>query len=141
MRLNPKTYARSLVGTPSRSSCTVTALTEWRQACRVAEAARKSYAGRQWFITARPALGRRGRPVVLVILRWTPEVLSSIFPVRWDYIPVVLRLPAGPDIDMREVVRPAGAGPQPEGDGPSVADTSAAISAVVIQFPLHGRGR
>lgn len=141
MRLDPKTYARSLVGSPSHSSCTVMDLAEWRQACRVAEAARKSYAGRRWFITARPALGRRGRPVVLVILRWKPDNLPAIFPVRWDYVPVVLRPPTGSDDYVSDLVKATSAGTQPEGDGPSVANTSAAISAVVIQFPLRGGGR
>ena len=90
-------------GPRPRSSRQITDLAEWRCARRSAQALAKSCAGSGWFVGARAVLGRRGHPVVRVLLRWTPENLTTIFPVRWDGVPVVLRQPSGRDLDMRDV--------------------------------------
>lgn len=136
MRIDPESYRRSLAGPPSRSSRWVTDLAEWRQARHVATALRKSCAGRAWFLSAVAALDRRGRPVVRVYLRWTPDNLPNVLPVRWDGVPVFLRQPSGRDLDMRDVVKPKGDRRDSEAArGPGDEASHGVPGALVLQFP------
>jgi hypothetical protein len=127
MRIDPETYSRSFEGPPPRSSPRVVCLAEWLRAQCSAQALAKHRAGTAWFVAARAALNRRGRPVVLVLLRWTPSNLPTVFPVRWDGIPVVLRQPSGRRLDMREVV--SNEAPSPRDD------TTCRHAGKLLQFP------
>jgi hypothetical protein len=98
----------------------------------------KSCAGAAWFVAARPALGLRGGPVVRVFLRWIPDKLPTIFPVRFNGAPVVLRQPSGRDLYMRDVVRPKVVGHPASKAGRPCADSLPERSdstGVLLRFP------
>ncbi len=64
-------------------------------------------------------------------LRWTPDGLPAIFPVRWDGVLVVLRLPRGGDVYVRDAVRPRHAKAR-QGDGGSGAGDDSRVHSVSV---------
>jgi len=105
MHIDPKAYRLSMEDRPSRSTPVCVDLGEWRLAQRGATVLEKSYKGRLWFRSIGVGLDSQGRPVVLVVVRWTPQDPLLSLPARIDGVPLVLRRPFGPDLDLRDVVK------------------------------------
>jgi len=123
-------------GPPPRSSPRVTDLGEWREARSAAEALGKWGAGHPWFLLSRPGLGREGRPVVRIFLRWTPEEpLATNFPVRFNGVPVVLRRPwpSGEDIYLCDLAAPTAASKEVVATSPGEVSTKEAPNGSVIE--------